>query len=305
MAPFDSSGISAAPAPYRSHPWHPRRVLRLIRVHGYALWAAAFVALAVIFYALAALFTHELLLGTLNGTPAGDAGSLLARISATALTLAAAQHFLRIALRAWAAGRASAREEPGPIPDTVTLGVLTAVALPVTAAVAYAEHPGLATANLLVLFTAVSVALGLRRSLEHRGEEKRRQAAVALRARAALACTVAPAPSRVAVAPPQIPTPIPARPAPMTSTTPRREAESPEEPEAHQAPEAASWLHVQEALHLAGVTGKPARALYEAGFVSAALLASADETALLAVSGVGPATIRKLREHFGDPTERA
>ncbi len=55
------------------------------------------------------------------------------------------------------------------------------------------------------------------------------------------------------------------------------------------------------AVKLAGINVRIAYALHAAGFRSADQVRAADDAALLAAPGVGPATLRKLRAQFGRP----
>lgn len=75
---------------------------------------------------------------------------------------------------------------------------------------------------------------------------------------------------------------------------PLHPAPQPAEPAAS-APTSQAFL---AEIRAAGVNVRIARALYTAGVRSPALLIGATDDQLLAIRGVGPATVRKLRQHF-------
>ena len=58
------------------------------------------------------------------------------------------------------------------------------------------------------------------------------------------------------------------------------------------------------AVKAAGINVRIAHALYAAGFRTAEQVRMADDQALLAAPGIGPATLRKLRAQFGQPDTR-
>ena len=58
------------------------------------------------------------------------------------------------------------------------------------------------------------------------------------------------------------------------------------------------------AVKAAGINVRIAHALYAAGFRTAEQVRMADDQALLAAPGIGPATLRKLRAQFGQPDMR-
>jgi len=250
-----------------------RSLRRGWRGYGHWLWSGVFAALATGLCLVAGTLVYRLALAALLP---GAAGALeAARLGGTVLAFAGARHFLWVALDAAPVSAARRWKTPATLDRlsaALMLGVVAAVLVAVMVAAAYAEHPMLAVGFLATLISALAAG-----GVFYRGLVQRQKTAAAAAVPANPVSTPEPAPTPTASAAPPAP-----RPAPVPA------APSGEE----------SWAYL-ETLRAAGINVRVAKALFMAGFRSAQALREADDAALLAIQGVGPATLSKVRVRFG------
>lgn len=310
MALYQASFSSAGGSPPSRLKTAYKKGRRFLRNHAQAIWAAAFIALATGFYVWAAWLTYDFATYVLQ-----PAGGLIwkhaaGHAAAVAFAFAAARYFFRIGLRALPSATDSASSTAcltGSLPSALTWALLTAVTFSVTLAVAFAEHPGLAITYLASLIGITATVFGFQAvqkcvpaaplhhpvldAASHKaaagaGSQRTLSTAVgsaqgspAARARTAAPCTAPTATRNHTSAPP--PSRLPHGHGHGQSAGPAGADEN--------------WL---ECLRAARVSVSTAKSLYKAGYRSLDDLRHAEDGTLLAIRGIGPATLRKIRRQL-------
>ncbi|MEJ2645607.1 MAG: helix-hairpin-helix domain-containing protein [Gammaproteobacteria bacterium] len=243
------------------------------RTYGAWVWPLLFVIFAVALYLTGGAFAYQLTGQALAPAGSVPGGGPLAEMGAAALAFAAARHFVRVALQAAPAGSRLRWETPvaqDRLAGGIMLAVVAGVLVPVSAAAAFAARPQLGGVFVAALVSVLATTVSL-----HRLYARRAQMAAA--------------------APAQ--TPLPEA---RQSASERGRPEPAPDPAA--VDKAASVSEDPQAflgrLRSAGLNVKVAKAVYLAGLRSEQQLREANDEALLAITGVGPATVAKLRRYL-------
>lgn len=307
MALYQASPSSAGGSPLSRPRNAYKKARRFLRKHAQSVWATAFIALAAGFYVWAAWLTYDFATYALQ-----PAGGLIwkhatGHAAAVAFAFAAARYFFRIGLGilpSAATPDSSAACLAGYLPSALAWAMLTAVTVPVTMAIAFAENPGLAVLYLVSLIGVTATVLGFQTvqkcvppvtphhpdpeasSKATAGAGSQRtlstiasstQDSLVTRARTVASCT-APIVTRHHPS------------APPPSHLPHRHSRSVDPAGADE-----NWL---ECLRTAHVNMGAVKSLYKAGYRSLDDLRRAEDGTLLAIRGIGPATLRKIRRQL-------
>lgn len=300
MALYQAGPSSAGSSPLSRRKNAYKKARRFLRKHSQAIWAVAFIALAAGFYVWAAWLTYDFATYILQ--PAGGLvwQHAAGHAAALAFAFAAARHFLRIGLRAlpFATDPASSAVRlTDSLPSALTWTMVSAVTVPVTVAVAFAENPGLAVVYLASLVGVAAMLLSAQAvqkcappSIPHHPASGPclQQAAADADSQRAYPATASntqngPAARARTALPCAAPTPPPSR-------LPHGHGRS-----IAPAGTDGNWL---ECLRRARVSMDAVKSLYQAGYRSLDDLRHAEDRSLLAIRGIGPATLRKIRRQL-------
>lgn len=272
---------------------------RLLRKHAQSAWATAFAAFAVLFYSWAATLAYDFAALSLHAGEPQPWRHLVGRAGAIGLALVAAQYFCRLAL-VTAPSRSASRAASlvARLPNVLAWTVLTAVSVSVTVFAALAHGLGLAAAfGLSLVGTAITVCAGqslFGQGLKEESGPRTTWASTSSggpsNAGRSTVCSAATTDGRTSAHHGA------SRSAGQADgPSPQRHAAKPRRTAARRDSIDRAWLECLQAAH---VSVNAAKALYSAGFRSMEELRRAEDGALLAVRGVGPATLRKLRDQF-------
>lgn len=243
------------------------------RTYGAWVWPLLFLIFAVALYLTGGAFAYQLTGQALAPAGSVPGGGPLAEMGAAALAFAAARHFVRVALQAAPAGSRLRWETPvaqDRLAGGIMLAVVAGVLVPVSAAAAFAARPQLGGVFVAALVSVLATTVSLHRLYARRAQ--------------------------MAAAPPAQ-TPVPEA---RQSTSERGRPEPAAGPAAvdKAAPVSEDPQEFLGRLRSAGLNVKVAKAVYLAGLRSEQQLREANDEALLAITGVGPATVAKLRRYL-------
>ncbi|MEJ2685620.1 MAG: helix-hairpin-helix domain-containing protein [Gammaproteobacteria bacterium] len=245
------------------------------RAYGAWVWPLVFVIFAVALYLTGGAFAYQLTSQALAPAGSVPGGGPLAELGAAALAFAAARHFVRVALQAAPAGSRLCWETPvaqDRLAGGIMLAVVAGVLVPASAAGAFAARPQLGGVFVAALVSVLATTVSLYR----------------LYGRRAQFAEPATAHSPATEARRPLPQSRPSEPA-------QRGSEAAKAPRAPVSEDPQEFL---SRLRSAGLNVRIAKAVYLAGLRSEQQLREVDDEALLAITGVGPATVAKLRTYL-------
>lgn len=250
------------------------------RAYGAWFWPLLFLVFAVALYLTGGVFAYQVARTALTPYAAGTSGGPLAELGGVILAFASARHFAKVSLQAMPAASRS-RWNTSVAQDRLAGGlmllVVAGVLVPMAAAAAFAARPGLGAVFVAALLSMLATTVSL-----HRLYNRRPQGDAAA------------APGRVVTA-----ASVPAGREDSPDQCPVAQGVAPASPGTREfCPQSDDPQWFLGRLREAGLNVRVAKAVYLAGLRSEQHLRAADDAALLAINGVGPATLAKLRNYL-------